>query len=301
MNKEIKKPILTIGIPTYNRAVYLDKCLDWIYEEIGNDPNIEIVVSDNCSTDNTESIVRKYKEKYSNLVYHKQAKNEGFSRNLKTVLELASGEYINPHGDDDFFDRGIIHELIKVINLNRDVSVFYAAWTGGNLTMNRGVGIDNYVKHVNGITFITSLIINNKDYMELKDTDKYIYTEINQVYIQLELLKNNPNFCILTGNILKIGSGYAPRGGYNLAKEGITNYFDILEGYEKYGLEKQTIKNEKSKFFNSVLIPSLQAIIRKEIWVGIEGLEEIFIKYYSKEDNFEQNLNEIRNLLKLIN
>ncbi|MBU3104193.1 glycosyltransferase family 2 protein [Clostridium gasigenes] len=300
MAEENKKPTLTIGIPTFNRGFYLEQCLEWIYGEINDDPNIEILVCDNCSTDNTEEIVKKYKAKYSNLVYFKQAKNEGFARNLKTVLELAQGEYINPHGDDDFFNRGIITEIIKLINKNEDVSVIYAPWTGCNLTAIQGVGFNDYLNQLNGITFITSMIINNKHYKELEDKDRYINTEVNQVYIQMELLKKNPKFYILTGNILKLGSGHAPRIGYDLL-EVIGDYFDILYDYEKHGLEKQTIKNEKNKMVNSVIIPSIHAIIRKEIGVGIQGIDEFFTKYYSEEDYFEQKLNEIKGLLKSIN
>lgn len=163
MIEEKKNPVLTIGIPTYNRANYLDICLGWIYEEVGNDQSIEILVSDNCSTDNTEEIVKKYKDKYSNLIYHKQSKNEGFSKNLKTVLDLANGEFINPHGDDDFFNKGIIYEFIKMIKLNRDVSIMYAIWSGNPLKMISGRGVNDYLNKLNGINFITSMLVNNKE------------------------------------------------------------------------------------------------------------------------------------------
>ncbi len=52
--------LLTIAIPTYNRAEYLDKQLGWLAEAIkGYESDCEILVSDNCSTDHNQSIISK--------------------------------------------------------------------------------------------------------------------------------------------------------------------------------------------------------------------------------------------------
>lgn len=300
MSDNVRKPLLTIGIPTYNRAEFLDKCLESIYSEINDDPIFEIVISDNASTDNTYEIVEKYKQIHNNIVYHKQQTNVGFSKNLKTVLDLASGEYINPHGDDDFFNKGIIYEITNMIYKNKDCSLMYTLWKNTPLNIINGINMNNYLNEVNVINFITAIILKNDDYKKIEDNDKFLNTEINQVYIQLELLKTNPKYCILEGNIFRLDSGGAPHGGYNWIEAAIINHFDILCSYSKYGLDIETIKLEKIKVLNSIIFPSIYAVLNQGIKLNLEGLVEAFTKYYLEEIYFDEKLNEIKSLLKLV-
>ena len=100
MNENDKiKPILTIGIPTFNRDEFVRKLLENIYSQVGNDSRFEVLVCDNDSTDNTSKIVHEYMQKYDSLVYCKNEENIGVSNNIQKVLELSKGEYINLHGD----------------------------------------------------------------------------------------------------------------------------------------------------------------------------------------------------------
>jgi len=297
MNLFETKPVLSIAIPTYNRAEFLNRCLESIYSEINDDPIFEIVIGDNGSTDNTEEIVRKFKQTHNNIVYYKQRKNEGFTENLKTVLDLSSGQYINPHGDDDFFNKGILYEIIDMVYKYKDCSVMYTSWKKVPLNISYGLNMNNYLNELNGINFITAMILKNDDYKKLENKVKFSNTEINQVYLQLELLKKNPKYCILHGDIFRSDSGSAPHGGYNWIDEAITNYFDILS---EYGLDIETIKNEKIKVINSIIFPSIDAVLNRGIKLNLKGLVEAFTKYYSDEIYFEQKLNEIKSLLKLI-
>ncbi|MCJ7691130.1 MAG: glycosyltransferase family 2 protein [Clostridiaceae bacterium] len=298
-NNDIKA-LLTIAIPTYNRAEFLEKCLNSIYSEINDDPNFEIVISDNASTDKTYEVVQNYKQTHNNIVYYRQQENVGFSKNLKKVLDLATGEYINPHGDDDFFNPGMIHEIINMILKNEDCAVMYTSWKNVPLNITNGLNMNNYLNELNGINFITSMILKNEDYKKIGEKDKFLNTEINQVYIQLEMLKTNPKYCILHGNIFRLDSGYAPYGGYNLSDAAINNYFDILESYSKSELDIATLKYEKIKVLNSIIFPSIYKVINQKSKIDLDGLVEAFIKHYPDEIYFEEKLNEIKSLLKLV-
>lgn len=301
INVNLKQnPILTIGIPTFNRAGYLDRCLKWIYDEIGNDENIEILVCDNASTDNTELIVSKYMAQYSNLVYFKQEKNEGFSKNLKTVLDLATGDFINPHGDDDYFNHGIIYNFIEIIKQNKDVSLMYASRMGQQLQVLRGTGFDDYLNNLNTVNFITTMLVNKNDYKNIENKNLYIETAINQVYFQLEILKNNQRFCIIHGEVLNVESGYAPRIGYNFAQVAIAEYFDIICSFEKYGLQKQTIQNEKLRVLNTIIIPAMQQIISGAILLETDNTLDIFKKYYCNEPYYFDALKEVTRLTEFL-
>ena len=60
-NIKLDKPLLTIAIPTYNRASYLDLCLSRIFNQLSKkEPLVEVLISNNNSSDNTEEIVNRY-------------------------------------------------------------------------------------------------------------------------------------------------------------------------------------------------------------------------------------------------
>ena len=76
----IDKPLLSICIPTYNRAEFLKDALDSILRQINenNKDKVEICISDNASEDNTEELVEEYQKKSPiPIIYHKNEKNMG--------------------------------------------------------------------------------------------------------------------------------------------------------------------------------------------------------------------------------
>ncbi len=93
----VKKPFFSIAIPTYNRASDLQFAIYCILYQSFSD--FEIVISDNCSTDNTKEILGKLKDKRIN--YYRNKKNVSFAQNVKEVVRHAKGEYVFLHGDDD--------------------------------------------------------------------------------------------------------------------------------------------------------------------------------------------------------
>lgn len=97
-----KKPFISILIPTYNREKDLDFALFCILRQ--NFHDFEIIISDNCSRDGTEDIVKKYKDK--RIRYFRNKKNLSYLSNVKKTLEHANGQYFFFHADDDF----LLHE-----------------------------------------------------------------------------------------------------------------------------------------------------------------------------------------------
>lgn len=93
-----KKPFFSIVVPTYNRASDLQFALYCILQQSFSD--YEIVISDNCSTDNTENTIFKLKNK--KIRYFRNIENIGMILNQKKAIEYAKGEYVFLHGDDDF-------------------------------------------------------------------------------------------------------------------------------------------------------------------------------------------------------
>lgn len=103
MNGISKEPLLSICIPTFNRDYALKLCLErlcpLIYQK-----NVSICISDNCSTDNTEYVVREFMQKYSNIVYVRQAKNIGPDYNFEYVLKMSTAKYSWLLGDSCYVE-----------------------------------------------------------------------------------------------------------------------------------------------------------------------------------------------------
>ena len=95
------KPLITVIIPTYNYCHKICKCIDSVLmQDYGN---IEILVMDDCSTDNTpEVIADRYKEEHR-VRYVRNEKNLGPGQNEHKAYNMANGEYIVIIGHDDYY------------------------------------------------------------------------------------------------------------------------------------------------------------------------------------------------------
>ncbi len=97
MNTEINNK-LSIVIPTYNRASFLDYSLE-THIPLAKEHNIPIYVSDNASPDNTNEIVKKWMERYEFLYYYRNQNNLGGDLNIELVLNKPNTDYIWLLGD----------------------------------------------------------------------------------------------------------------------------------------------------------------------------------------------------------
>jgi len=117
---------LTIGIPTYNGEAYLSECLEGIRNQINsnNINQIEVLISDNASVDQTASIVEKFSDNNPlKTSYYKNESNYGFDRNLDLLFKRASGNFIWLLGDDDVLRDGAIDYALGLISRHPDLKV----------------------------------------------------------------------------------------------------------------------------------------------------------------------------------
>jgi len=113
-------PLVTIGIPTYNRASgYFKEALECAL--VQDYPNLEIIISDNCSTDNTESVVESYHD--SRINYIKQSTALHPNDNFNFCLNSAKGDYFLLLHDDDLVDADFVETCLKAVNYRFDVGL----------------------------------------------------------------------------------------------------------------------------------------------------------------------------------
>jgi len=113
---------ISICIPAYNRAAYLPELLDSIIAQDKYSCDLQIVISDNASTDDTISVVKSYEDRFSDLVFYQSPENMGADRNFLKVVELADGDFCWLMGSDDKLEPGAIAAAEKAISNNPDIA-----------------------------------------------------------------------------------------------------------------------------------------------------------------------------------
>ena len=113
-------PLVSIGIPTYNRAnSYLKHALRSAVNQTYK--NIEIIVSDNCSPDNTEAVVKEFND--PRIRYYKQKENIGSLNNSNFCLEQSQGTYFLMLFDDDLIDNDFVSTCMDAVKCHSEPGI----------------------------------------------------------------------------------------------------------------------------------------------------------------------------------
>ncbi len=116
---------VSICIPTYNRAAHLANCLQSIIvNKLRSKIEFQVCISDNCSTDETEDVVRRAQASIA-IKYRKNSANLGIPKNFLNVVEMADGEFVWLIGDDDLLLPYALAELYDLIKEHQHVDFFY--------------------------------------------------------------------------------------------------------------------------------------------------------------------------------
>lgn len=107
---------ITVIIPVYNTAKYLEDCLDSVFNQTYH--KLEVIIVNDGSTDKSSEIIIKYAEKYSNMIYIDQ-ENQGLSMARNAGLKLATGEFISFLDSDDIIESHMFEILMKVLKKNK--------------------------------------------------------------------------------------------------------------------------------------------------------------------------------------
>jgi glycosyltransferase involved in cell wall biosynthesis len=120
----VPAPLVTVGIPTYNRADGLSKTLECITGQSYR--NLEIIVSDNCSPGaDTESVVKEFQKRDSRIQLFRQDTNRGPAANFTFVLTKATGEYFMWASDDDEWDEEFIKTCVSLLLRHEPVGMAF--------------------------------------------------------------------------------------------------------------------------------------------------------------------------------
>ena len=292
------RPILTYGIITYNRSKYLRKSLKSVLDQVGSDELVEVLVSDNCSEDDTKEVVQEFQKKYKNLRYHCNETNVGAEGNIHAALRHSKGEYVVTAGDDDYLADGMLYLVIDYISRHRDMGIIFMTNRTDELFLPacEGAGYADYILRVGCyMTWITCIVMNKDAYLSIQDPQRYNYTHIPQVYLQMEILKRKPRYAILRGAFLASGGGDHPASGFNFMEVFVKNYFDILAATVE--LPPEILASDKKCLIEELVIPWCEHITKTHIDLSFDDWDKILAEYYGQEPYYDRIVSEMKAIL----
>ncbi len=121
-----KLQLVSIGVPVYNGERFIARCLQSLVEQ--DYPYLEIIISDNASSDRTSEICRDFASRFPFIRYFRQSSNKGVQQNFKKTLELASGNYFFWAGVDDLWKPGFTRALVDELESHPDTGLAMTAF-----------------------------------------------------------------------------------------------------------------------------------------------------------------------------
>src|SRR5436190_2523908 len=118
MHADFDNPLVSICIPTYNRSLSLVRAVG---SALAQDyDKLEIVISDNASTDETGNVCVELCKKDTRIRYIRQPKNLGMTENFRRALGASHGAYFMWLSDDDWLDRSYVSQCMHFLTTNGD-------------------------------------------------------------------------------------------------------------------------------------------------------------------------------------
>lgn len=111
--------LVSVCIPTYNRSNSLKRAIKNILAQTYTE--IEILISDNCSTDETASLCESLIKENNKIKYFRQLSNIGPTANFEFVRKKSKGEYFIWHSDDDYLENDYIEKCVSEFEKNEDL------------------------------------------------------------------------------------------------------------------------------------------------------------------------------------
>lgn len=201
-------PRLSICIATFNRARYLEQTLSNIVAQV--EPDIEIVIVDGASTDDTEEVVRAMQKSSGCIRYERQSTNGGVDRDFDRAVEIARGAWCWLFSDDDLMKPGAIQRVLERLQADCDAVIVNAEVRDENLrNVLRPVRMDIdrnrvYQRHeldklvvdvADYITFIGAVVVRRHLWME-RERERYFGSLFIHVGILFQSAIPRPVFVI---------------------------------------------------------------------------------------------------------
>ncbi len=288
-----KNMVLTIGIPTYNGSKYIKGMINSILIQLSdiNQYELEILISDNASTDNTEDIIKEYINEYPTLFsYYRNTENIGGDRNVDNIFRKAKGKFVWICGDDDEIIIGHLKNVLEKIKNNKEISVFFANARIYNRDMTkilkeqfleieeRIYSPDQYYNFVGPNASLTpTIIVRRESWPFNEELNKYTKSDWVTLYKIYFSLRSGKAYCISQPCVKYRG------GSMRWHKDGkwlwmVLDFCDVLENITDLGYSQSITKkylNEKLKILPIIIFNAK----KNGLVLSLELLRNMYSRY----------------------
>jgi glycosyltransferase involved in cell wall biosynthesis len=242
--------LLTIAVPTYNRASCLDLCLSRVCPQLaGCEKTVELLVSDNCSQDATGTVVQKYIALGYPLTYVKNSENIGPDGNFVACYRKAGGKYLLILGDDDVLLDGAIATLLPILESGNYGIVFLSSYgfandfererplraPSGHTVFTDRLAFVKKVAHF--FTFTSANIVNRALVEEPSDWSPFFDSNLVQLaWIFSALFKGEKHVYV---SELLLAACIYNSGGYGICRVFGHNFNRIFDIFRKRGVSER--------------------------------------------------------------
>jgi len=246
--------ILTIGIPTYNRASDLDKCLSSLLNQVQEfEEYIEIFISDNNSEDQTSEIVQKYVSSGFKINLFRQKQNVGMDKNFATLYEKCQTKYLWLFSDDDILLPDGLNKIMHILK-HKEAGVLYLNnyWYDKQIDFSK-IEINEPIKYVEyndsikfvervnyWFTFLTGNIINKDIIKDKIDIYEFDQTYLLQLSWVIPAVFQGISSFVIENTVLACKANNT--GGYKLYKVFGKNFNYVMDKLIKKGYDKRLKK-----------------------------------------------------------
>ncbi len=241
--------LLTIAVPTYNRADCLELLLNTLVDEcVGFGDLIDIIVSDNASTDRTQTVISRFLERWPSCIAIRYAENLGPDENFCGCIDKMQSKYFWIIGDDDLPKAGFIQLLCaKLMSEAPDLVYFGSEWVSvingpeqgiqiGPLPVKR-LSAEDFASKVNiWMTFISGMVVrldNLRVVMHPETVRRWKSTSLVQLGWVYAQLRYGKCFLYIESSCILATAGNT--GGYAVIKVFADNFPRITQ--ETFGTE----------------------------------------------------------------
>lgn len=239
-----EKPLLSICIPTYNRAEYLAKSLNTLVclPEF-NSSEVEVVISDNASTDDTQEVVKSYSNKHYNIHYYRNNENIK-DKNFPTAIKRANGIFRKLNNDTLIYSGDYLSYLLDNIKLYRKDRPFLF-FPNHNLGRKQKdlyecTDINDFLRITSFyITWIGSFGFWEDELLLVDDWFAGTETFLWQTKILLDMLSKKNMFVVLNKQKVLAQDVQKKDISYGLYNVFYTNYLQLLKGGVECGVIDQ--------------------------------------------------------------
>ncbi len=245
-------PLLTVAIPTWNRAAFLAQTLEQLrLEMVATLPGaVEVLVSDNCSQDETLDMVQAAQAAGLGIRYVRNSENIGSDANIAQCFNLAQGKYVLILGDDDLFVDGalpwLLHRLgrtdygvvcMRPYGFEKDFRKEYPGGAGDDREFCDG---GSFLAAIGSLVTLISSCVINKSLLPGVDARSFCGGNLVQVHLVIRaalLAKAN-----LFANRYLMACKRNNSGGYDFSRVFVEELGRILDSYQSMGLTPASIR-----------------------------------------------------------